>query len=679
MKSTFSASSPDPNGLSGAQRPAASFRQGLVFFLALIWLLAIPLVFYVFHKPLPLPALQRVRDILIDLLGAGWIFWTAAGTGWFFLRDGKISFLEKIAMAEALGLGALSLLFLAIAWAGFFSRSVVLAFFILLSLPTTVILVRAFLRGVKSRRQVKPDARGFSLFLGLFIAFTLLLSLGIALCPPTAWDALVYHLQIPEQILAAHSLSLPGDSLFREMPELVEMVYAAAIALTGRAETAAVVGWGIGLLALAGITGVAKRWGLRYPLLPAALLLLGDTLARSMGWGYADWAAALFGVAALIALSQRGAGERRLFLAGVFAGFAMGTKYTDGALLVVLCLALLSLRQWRTSLKEAAFVLAGCALAFSPWIVRGLAFWGNPLAPILDAGAASALRTRFFTGSPLAYGWVATAIVPILQSTIGTYGAWPFGVTIGPLLFAFLPGALVHAEIETAEDGFFLKLFWICVMVYWAVVVVGGRFSVSLTQPRVYLALFPGIALLSARGFEGLWNIRLMKVRLGALAAVLAVLAMAVQAAGFATSWVAAGIPDYLAGAQSEQAFLENNLGWYAKAMESVRALPDGSRVLMLWEPRGFYCGGNCLADATIDRWYLAMRLDGSAEAALAEWHHAGWTYILIFDAGAKFEQAGRTEYSPDDWTELDRLRGMLTPVPGLADGYSLYILPPGQ
>jgi hypothetical protein len=307
-----------------------------------------------------------------------------------------------------------------------------------------------------------------------------------------------------------------------------------------------------------------------------------------------------------------------------------------------------------------------------------LAFWGDPLPPIFNAGAASALRMGFFTGSPLAFGWVATAIVPILQSTIGTYGAWPFGVTIGPLLFAFLPGALVRNEDETTPDGFLLKLFWICLIVYWAVAGVGGLFSVSLTQPRVYLALFPGIALLSARGFEGLWKIRLMKVRLGALAAVLAVVAMAAQMAGFASSWVAAGIPDYLAGALGEQAFLENNLGWYARAMESVRALPDGSSVLMLWEPRGFYCGENCLADATIDRWYLAVRLDGSAEAALAEWHREGWTYLLIFDDGEKFERAGRTEYSASDWAELDRLRGMLTPVPGFADGYSLYILPPG-
>jgi hypothetical protein len=647
------------------------------FVLALIWLVALPMVFYVFHKPLPPPALERLRNILIDLLGAGWIFWIGAGMGWRFVRKADISRLEKIALAEAAGLGIMSLLILGMAWANILYAPAVIVFFIFLTLLTSTPILRGIVRAAKAPWPGLRLANGFSVFLGLFAALSLLLSLGIALCPPLAWDALVYHLQIPKQILAAHSLSFPGDSLYREMPQIVEMLYAAAIALTGRAETAAVVGWGIGLTALAGITGIARRWGLRYSLFPAALLLAGDTLARSMGWGYTDWAAAFFGVAALSALSRKEEGARWLFLAGVFAGFALGTKYTAGALVVVLCLALASFRGWRTSFKEVAIVLVGCAAAFSPWIVRGLVFWGNPLPPILDAGVAGALRMRFFTVLPPANGPLLMAVVPLLQSTVGSYGTAPFGATIGPLLFAFLPGALVPRKEENPTGGSFLKLFWLCVIVYWAAAGAGALFSVALTQPRVYLALFPGIALLSARGFEGLWTIRLAKIRLGALAAVLAVLAMSVQAVSFGNSWVASGVPNFLAGTLAEREYLENNLGWHAPAMEMVRSLHEGSRVLMLWEPRGFYCGEKCRADAGIDRWYLGMRLTGSAEAALAEWRREGWTYVLIFDTGADFERKNRKEYSPSDWTELDRLRSMLTPVPGFADGYSLYSIPP--
>jgi hypothetical protein len=663
---------------AGGQSSAPSISQILVFLLSLLWLIAIPLIFYVFHKPLLPSALARAREMLIDLLGAGWILWVGAGAGWRFVRDAGTSILEKIALAEAVGLGILGLLILAIAWAGIFYAPVVVVLLILLTLLASIPLLRELARMAGTRAPENHSARGFSIFLGLFLAFSLLLSLGIALCPPTAWDALVYHLQIPRQIIAAHSLSLPGDSLFQEMPQLTEMLYAAAIALTGRTETAAVAGWGIGLVALVGTTGLARRWGLRNFLLPAALLLAGDTLARSLGWSYADWAAALFGIAAVSAISQRGSGSKWLLLAGVFAGFAIGTKYTAGVLLIVLCLALVSFRDWKKSLKEVALVAVGCIAAFSPWILRGFAFWGNPLPPLMDAGEASALQLRFFAGLPLPNSWLLMAVVPLLQSTVGADGAAPFGATIGPLLLAFLPGAFVFRKDESLPGGFLLKVPWLCLIVYWAAAGVGGLFSAPLMQPRVFLSLFPGIALLSARGFEGLWGIRLVKIRLGALASVSAILVLGIQAIGFGASWVASGIPNYLAGAMTEQEFLENHLGWYARAMESVHSLPDGSRVLMLWEPRGYYCGEICGADATIDRWYLSLRTGGSAPATLAEWRREGWTHVLIFDKGADFERATRKEYSPPDWAELDDLRSMLTPVAGFASGYSLYVIPPG-
>jgi hypothetical protein len=672
-----SAQAPERVDSSAGRGSPPSVLKILAFVLAALWLAVLPMIFYIFHKPLPPAGLERVRNILIDLAGAGWIFWVGAGMGWRIVRKEAIPLLEKIALAEAAGLGILSLLALGMAWAGIFYPPVVVVLLILLTLLTSVPMLRGILRAIRTPRPEFRLTDGFSMFLAIFLALSLTLSLGIALCPPVAWDALVYHLQIPAQILAAHSLAVPGDSIFREMPQIVEMLYATAIALTGRAETAAVAGWGIGLFALAGITGLARRWGLRHWLLPAALLLAGDTLARSLGWGYGDWAGALFGVAALSALSRKESGARWLFLAGAFAGFAVGAKYTAGALVIVLCLALASYRDWRTSLKEVALVLAGCTAAFSPWIVRGLAVWGNPLPPLLDAGQAAALRMQFFTGLPLAGALLLSPVIPILQSTVGTYGMTPFGVTIGPLLLAFLPGAFVPRPEENPGDGFLRKLFWLCLIVYWAAVGVGGFSSVALTQPRVYLVLFPGIALLSAGGFEGLWKLRLARIRLGALAAVLAVLVMTVQTAGFVNSWVGSGVPNFLAGVQTEQEYLENNLGWYARAMQTVRALPDGARVLMLWEPRGFYCGAKCEADAAIDRWYLALRLDGSAESALARWSREGWTYVLIFDEGAKFEQAGRREYSPSDWSELDRLRALLAPAASFADGYSLYRLTP--
>ncbi len=293
---------------------------------------------------------------------------------------------------------------------------------------------------------------------------------------------------------------------------------------------------------------------------------------------------------------------------------------------------------------------------------------------MLDAGPLASFQRDLFTGYPLQGAWWMAAVMPLLQSTVGAYGAPPFAVTIGPLLLAFIPGAFVRGGEEPAAR-FLFKLCCLSAAVFWAVCGVGGFFSELLVQPRLYLSLFPGIALLSAYGFEGLWKIRLPVFRLGAAAAVLGTLVFAVQLAGFSQSWIASGVPGYISGSLTRTEYLETNLGWYARAMDSTNALPAGSRVLFLWEPRGFECRQACSEDATIDRWYLAMRSGLTAEEVLARWREEGFTHILLFNTGADFERSNRSEYTGADWEELDRLRALLPVAERFGDGYTLYSL----
>jgi hypothetical protein len=265
--------------------------------------------------------------------------------------------------------------------------------------------------------------------------------------------------------------------------------------------------------------------------------------------------------------------------------------------------------------------------------------------------------------------------MPFLQSTIGREGGFPFDMTIGPLLIAFVPGALLRRKEESASGAFLLRMFWIGAILYWIVSGVGGLMATHLVQPRLYMALFPGIALLSAYGFERLWEIHLGKVRLGAVAAVMTVLFLSLQAAGFGQSWIASGVPEYLAGSLGRTEYLEDNLGWHYRAMEAVQSLPDGSRVLLLWEPRGLYCGDACREDTTIDRWYLLMRSGQTPDGILAEWRREGWTHILVYDAGAEFERESRSEYTAADWEALDCLLLSLPVAERFGDGYTLYAL----
>jgi hypothetical protein len=46
-----------------------------------------------------------------------------------------------------------------------------------------------------------------------------------------------------------------------------------------------------------------------------------------------------------------------------------------------------------------------------------------------------------------------------------------------------------------------------------------------------------------------------------------------------------------------------------------------------------------------------------------------------VFDAGAEFERATRSEYSPSDWEQLECLLEALPIAERFGDGYTLYIL----
>jgi hypothetical protein len=62
--------------------------------------------------------------------------------------------------------------------------------------------------------------------------------------------------------------------------------------------------------------------------------------------------------------------------------------------------------------------------------------------------------------------------------------------------------------------------------------------------------------------------------------------------------------------------------------------LPKGSRVLIMWEPRGFYCPFDvtCTADVLFDNWKLPMINEGlMPEQVFERYRERGYEYILWF------------------------------------------------
>lgn len=222
--------------------------------------------------------------------------------------------------------------------------------------------------------------------LAIVAALTTLVS---ALAPPTAGDALCYHLELPKAFLAQHSLAhLPhhDNSTF---PLLTEMWYLWGLALDGPV-AAQLVHWVMGmLLALSATLLAAPIVGRTWSTVVGAVVLLTPGVNNQMTAPLNDLALAAMLTLALAAWWQAVVVEedrRWYLLAGLAAGAALSVKY----LALLAAPALLPAWAWvfyrspgrRKGLLQGAAAMAVVALSVAgPWYARAAWYYGNPVYP----------------------------------------------------------------------------------------------------------------------------------------------------------------------------------------------------------------------------------------------------------------------------------------------------------
>jgi hypothetical protein len=127
-------------------------------------------------------------------------------------------------------------------------------------------------------------------------------------------------------------------------------------------------------------------------------------------------------------------------------------------------------------------------------------------------------------------------------------------------------------------------------------------------------------------------------------------------------------------GLLSREAYLTGNLGVCTRPAKSSSNSP-GSRVVMLWETRSFYCAPVCDPDEVIDRWYHEARLHNTAPEIQAAWLEQGYTHMLIWESGFEFvRDFDNAKFNQRDWLLLQELRETLGPGQQIGS-YTLYPL----
>lgn len=642
-----------------------------------LWIVFILLGYYYVHKPLNLDILGKLLPVMLDLAAGMGVVALSGGVGRKLCKCSSLSSLERTAVQAALGalivgllwilVGVLHLYFRWLTWLIFGAGLIFLRKDILGWFKDLGDLQRLWTGAGKLEK-------GIAVCMGALVVFQLL----YAQAPALKWDALTYHLQLPRQYLDGGGLVFVHENPYWGHPQLAEMLYTFAYSLN-RAETAAITGWGFGVLFFIGLTGFACRlvesFGKRTHSIHAAWIasaavLTGYTARYLLGWAYTDLFAALFGLSAVITFLMwvDEKADSWLRWAFLFGAVAATVKWTNGVVLIgfILCLPFLVKKmRIKPSLIIQVFAIA-LAVAL-PWLVKNWAFTGNPLYPyLIPSGEFSSERVGLANGGFAGIKAWERIFLPFAITFMGVDTAAGFNFDPGPLLLLLgVPGLIACWKEEKTRLLLIMTLpsaFVIGVLSIWM-----GH----LVQPRLFLSMLGIFGVFAGFGWVQLQDMVLLSVRMRRIAGAAIVIVLGFCAVQDAIQFVEMNPALALISTSYQEEYLEKGLGVYQDAVEQVNALPADEKVMMLWEPRGLYMPLNSQPDLWIDRFQTDVREIGSAEKIVEKWCEKGFSRVLIYKLGEDFlanDPVLRNSYKD--------LRSMLIEDENIAGWYNLFKLP---
>ncbi|MCX8026058.1 MAG: hypothetical protein N3A60_12730, partial [Thermanaerothrix sp.] len=318
------------------------------------------------------------------------------------------------------------------------------------------------------------------------------------------------------------------------------------------------------------------------------------------GWAYIDLIWFTWEGLAIYLLACWGTSATRppgwVSLSGVLLGLALGTKYTALAALPTagVLLLILSWRAgWRNLLRLGArLILPALGLA-APWYLKNLVLGGNPFYPLFWGGVGYP-RERWEVLASYLYGFgLPLTPLNLLRLPLALYLERERFVTfmgtvdIPPLLLPLAVLAPLRRRWGRRE------VVWLGVIALRAL-----AWAVGTQQTRFLYPVFLGLSPLAAEGLEYLLERggrRLGRVvTVGLVASGLtAVLAIQATTLGMLLQpwrlWL---------GQESAAQWLTRPWPDFALQVTARAVRPEGTRVLLLWDGRGYYCAPSCLADA---------------------------------------------------------------------------------
>jgi hypothetical protein len=469
------------------------------------------------------------------------------------------------------------------------------------------------------------------------IAVTLTL-LRTLLPPADAFDALLYHLTVPELWLRDGGLRAYNIPHYW-FPGLVEGMFFWGLGF-GSEIIPQQIHFVFGLCTMILIWGWTRRlWGELTAGWALMLLVSMPSLWLLASWAYTDLALIFFGLAMLYALSygQEQNDRRWWTISAISAGMAMGVKYTSfvmpaTAALLITIWAFHKRRELFIEVLKFGSVTAGVGLI---WYVRNWSWMGNPIYPFLFGGRYwDEFRSLWFATPGTGLGWDMGGLLLLpLTITLGYQDINSIDADIGPLLLLALPLALWVVIRNKGTERMqritltTISLFALFSAAFWTYGYITTR---DLWQTRLLLpAVVPFVIPMSV-GIVSLQELDTKALRISFIVSVLAVISIFINLFDTGLSVIARNPLAVVTGLTTYQSYYEKYQPGYAYAQQAISQIEPNAKVYSLFEPRSYGFSRSVQPDPILDNFSHDLYLYRDTQGILQAWQEQGYTHVLL-------------------------------------------------
>jgi hypothetical protein len=607
--------------------------------------------YFVVQKPLALQLADHLLELAWTFMVTSMLLWNALSLGLFTIRRLIPEVAQDpslLVLACGIGLGELGLL-------GFiFAATGASNFFVLLAAQVFLLgwsrwngifkeaasLIKTSIIAIRSSAALLPLWMQWAALLAVTLTFLMTL-----LPPADAFDALLYHLRVPELWLQDGGLRTYNIPHYW-FPGLVEGIYFWGLGL-GSEIVSQQIHFAYALCTMILVWHWARRlWDDLTAGWALMLLISMPSLWLLASWAYTDLALIFFGLAMLyiLAYGQERNDRRWWTLSAISAGMAMGVKYTS---FVMPLTAILLLGAWTFQNKRELFreiVKFGLVSTVTGliWYFRNWIWMGNPIYPFLFGGRYwDHFRSVWFATPGTGTGWDIQALLLLpLTITLGYQDINSIDADIGPVLLLALPVALwtvfrtKGAAMPVRITLTTISLFVFFSAAFWTYGYITTR---DLWQTRLLLPAIVPFVIPMAAGITSLRALDTKTLRLSFIVSMLVAISIYINLLDTGLSVIARNPLAVAAGITTSESYLEKYQPGYAYAQAAISQTTENSKVYSLFEPRSYGMSRSIQPDPILDNFSHDIHLYQNAESIINAWQQQGYSHVLLNRRAAGF------------------------------------------